>query len=45
MTSTLQHAQIDTPRTNCITIPVGHQAGQLMHMSEVVNDPCGQKFR
>src|SRR6266550_374791 len=45
MTSTLQHAQISAPRTDRVTILVGHHAGQLMHMSEVVNGPCRQKLR
>ena len=27
MTSTLQHAQIGAPRTDCVTILVGHHAG------------------
>jgi hypothetical protein len=27
MAGTLQHAQISAPRTDCVTILVGHQAG------------------
>ena len=44
MTGTLQHAQIDAPRTDCITILVGHHAGELMQMSEVMNGPCCEKL-
>ena len=45
MTGTLQHAQIGAPRTDCVAILVGHHAGQLMHMSKIVNGPGRQKLR
>jgi hypothetical protein len=45
MTSTLQHAKIAAPRADCVTILVGHHAGQLVQMSEVVNGPGCQEFR
>ena len=39
MTRTLQHAQICSPRADHIPILVGHYAGELMHMGEVVDRP------
>lgn len=44
VTGTPQHAKIRAPRTDCISILMGHHAGQLMHMSEVVHGPCRKKF-
>ena len=44
VTGTPQHAKIRAPRTDCISILVGHHAGQLMHMSEIVYGPCRKKF-
>ena len=45
MTRALQHAQIDVPRADRVSILVCHYAGQLMQVGEVVNGPGGQKFR
>ncbi len=45
MTRTLQHAQIGAPRTDGVTILVGHHARELMQMGEVVNCPGRQKLR
>jgi hypothetical protein len=45
MTSTLQHAPVRAPRTDYVTILMGHRAGKLTQMSKVVNGPCRQKLR
>jgi hypothetical protein len=42
MTGTLQHAQICPPRAHHIPILVGHYAGQLMHVGEIVYHPRRQ---
>ena len=44
VTGTPQHAKIRAPRTDCISILMGHHAGQLMHMSEIVYGPCRKKL-
>lgn len=45
VTSAFQHAQVGAPRSDRLAILVGHHAGQLMQMSEVVSCPCRKKFR
>ena len=45
MAGTLQDAEVGAPRADQVTILVGHDAGELMEMSEIVNGPGGQKFR
>jgi len=42
---TAAHAQVDAPRTDRVTILVGHQSGYLVHMREVVSDPRREEFR
>ena len=45
MPCTLQHAQINAPGAYCVTVLVGHHAGQLMQVSEIVDCPCSQQLR
>lgn len=45
MTVTLQHPEIGAPRANGVAILVGHNAGQLMHVSKIVHGPRCKKFR
>ena len=41
----LEDAQVGAPRTDRIAILVGHDAGELMEMGEVVNGPGREKLR
>lgn len=41
----LQHAQVDAPGADCLAILVGHDAGELMEVGEIVDGPGGEKLR
>jgi hypothetical protein len=41
----LQHAEVDAPGADCLAILVGHDAGELMEMGEVVDGPGGEQLR
>jgi hypothetical protein len=41
----LQHAEVDAPGADCLAILVGHDAGELMEVAEVVDGPGGEELR
>lgn len=45
MTGTSQHSQIRPPGADHIPILVGHYAGELMHVGEIVYRPRREQFR
>jgi len=41
----LQDTQINAPWADRLAVLVGHHAGELMQVSQIVDRPGGQKFR
>jgi hypothetical protein len=41
----LEHAEVDAPGADGIVVLVGHDAGELMEVGEVVDGPGGEKLR
>jgi hypothetical protein len=44
VTGALQDAQIDAPGTDGFAILVGHEAGELVEVGEVVDSPSGEEL-
>ncbi len=45
MAVALEYAEVDAPWTYGVAILVGHNAGDLVEMGEVVDSPCGEELR
>lgn len=44
MAGALEDAKVDRPGTDCVAILVGHNAGELMEVGEVVDGPGGEEL-